>query len=95
MPAGAFLCPASRLGLQSGGERYLVRLGAEAMTFECMTVALRYLRALLAPTGVEDAAPSSLDLASAFADALSRVEGDADRPGSLRAEGSRRSGRFQ
>jgi hypothetical protein len=74
------------IGLQSRGERYVVTLGPEAMTFDSMAVAVKYLRALIAPTGVEDPSAVRSDLTSAFADAIAMIEGYA-------ARGS--SGRFQ
>ena len=68
------------MGLQSRGERYLVMLGEEAMTFDSMKVAVKYLRALMVPTGVEDATSARVNLTSAFADAISKIERGADRP---------------
>jgi hypothetical protein len=41
------------IGRRSYDELYPVVLGAEALTFESKAVAVRYLRALLIPTGVE------------------------------------------
>jgi hypothetical protein len=63
------------LGLQARGEHYLVMLGAEAMTFDSMKVAVKYLRALTVPTGVENPAASRVNLTSAFSDAIARIEG--------------------
>jgi hypothetical protein len=65
------------IGLQSRGERYLVMLGAQAMTFDSMAVAVKYLRALMAPTGVEHPSAARSTLASAFADAIAIIEGSA------------------
>lgn len=41
------------IGRRCRDELYPVVLGAEALTFESKAVAVRYLRALLMPTGVE------------------------------------------
>lgn len=75
------------IGLQSRGERYLVTLGAQAMTFDSMPVAVKYLRALIAPTGVEQPSPSGSNLTSTFDDAIAMIDRAAVR--------GRRSGRFE
>jgi hypothetical protein len=41
------------IGRRSRDEHYPVVLGTQALTFDSKTVAERYLRALLLPTGVE------------------------------------------
>jgi hypothetical protein len=62
------------VGLQSRGQHYVVMLGAEPMTFGSMRVAVKYLRALIVPTGVERATTAPSNLTRAFADALSQIE---------------------
>jgi hypothetical protein len=55
------------------------------MAVDSMKVAVKYLRALMVPTGVEDATSARVDLTSAFADAISKIEQGADRPVSFPA----------
>jgi hypothetical protein len=62
------------VGLQSRGEHYVVMLGAEPMTFASMKVAVKYLRALIVPTGVESATTAPSNLTSAFSDAIAKIE---------------------
>ena len=57
------------IGRKSGSDYLPVMLGTQAMTFETMAVAEKYLRALLAPTGVEYPAPSPLELTIVLAQA--------------------------
>ena len=62
-------------------------VGVQAMTFHSMAVAVKYLRVLITPTGVEQPSASGSTLTNAFADAIARIDRSAVR--------GRRSGRFQ
>jgi hypothetical protein len=57
------------IGRKSGADYLPIMLGANAMTFDTMAVAEKYLRALLMPTGVEQTSAAPLNLTIMLAQA--------------------------